>query len=29
MVKRDGEQPASAKFHVVQDWFEELKRRVP
>jgi len=29
MFKRGGEQPASAQFHVVQDWFEELKRRVP
>ena len=29
MIKGGGEQAASVQLQVVQDWFEELKRRVP
>jgi hypothetical protein len=29
MIKSSGEQPATTQVNVVQDWFEELKRRVP
>jgi serine/threonine-protein kinase len=29
MIKGSGEQAAPVQVHVVQDWFEELKRRVP
>jgi Tol biopolymer transport system component len=29
MIKPAGEQPAATQLQVVQDWFEELKRRVP
>ena len=29
MIKGSGEQGAAVQWHVVQDWFEELKRRVP
>jgi Tol biopolymer transport system component len=29
MIKAGSEQPATTQLQVVQDWFEELKRRVP
>jgi hypothetical protein len=29
MIKPGGEQPGSTQLQVVQDWFEELKRRLP
>jgi hypothetical protein len=29
MVQRTGEQPGPIQLQVVQDWFDELKQRVP